>query len=257
MAGTDENRAKRNARYSLADPGILESFVLRNSVSPPQTIDAELLDISREGVKLALQTPLAFEEVFQLQLVNQVIGLELLETARVRWIREASESESLIVGCSIEDEIPDEILEDLIECGLLDRRQSARNKVTKAAIADWEMGDEPVPVRLLNLSTDGFCLAADDPCIIGARLKLTLTDDSGQTPYEIRARSKWQQDFEKGYLIGCEMVGDEPFDLAGHCDPQTVTKENPPVPRNGNRLFFSVAVTLAVLVVLYISRMFS
>ena len=99
---------------------------------------------------------------------------------------------------------------------LLDRRNSARHSVTGEAQALWELSEDSVPVQLLNLSEDGFCLVSDRPTQVGLRLRLTLSGDDGDSLYEIRSRAKWQQGFENGYLIGCDLALHDVFDLVGY-----------------------------------------
>ncbi len=81
-----------------------------------------------------------------MHVANDELRLNLTESALVRWIREDTETGLWQVGCQIQGEIDEDVLIDLAECGLLDRRDSVRHRVTGEALAQWELGDDIVPV---------------------------------------------------------------------------------------------------------------
>jgi len=251
----DKNKdwVERGARYKVTDDFSMPATVHRTGKSGDETIQADLLDISRGGLKLSVSTILVFEELIQVHVESDELGLSLTESAHVRWIREDEKANSWTVGCDIQGEIDEEVLEDLVKCGLLDRRFSPRRRITGDALAQWELSENRVPVQLLNLSPGGFCLASDQPSKVGARLKLTLADDDGQSPYEILARAKWQHEFENGYLIGCDLALEDVFDLVGYF--ATTTRQSSA--NNGRWRKLSLlagAAVLAVLAALYVSR---
>jgi hypothetical protein len=172
--------------------------------------------MSRGGLKLSVPVELAIHEVVQLRVENEELQMDLAEPAQIRWVRRAPDSDGWHVGCQIQTAIDEKVLEELAERGLLDRRNSARHSVNAEAMAQWELCEDSVPVQLLNLSSEGFCLASDQPTNVGSRLKLTLSDENGEFCQEILARSKWQTEFENGYMIGCELAVEDIFDLVGY-----------------------------------------
>lgn len=248
----EKNRdwVQRNPRYRFAER--YSATICRTSESGPETIPADLLDMSRCGLKLSIPTQLEVHEVIQLHLVNDELGLNLIESAQIRWVREKAETGTWDVGCEIQRGIDENVLEELAERGLLDRRDSARHNVTAEGLAQWELSEDSVPVQLLNLSTEGFCLASDQATNVGSRLKLTLIDDDGQSQVEILARSRWQHEFENGYLIGCELAMDDVFDLVGYF----ADSPQPSVENDGRWLRLSLlsgAAILAIVATLSIS----
>jgi hypothetical protein len=244
---------EREVRYRVTDDFSLPATVHRTGKSGDETIQADLLDMSRCGLKISVSTELAFQELVQVHVESDELGLNLTESARVRWIREEPATNSWTIGCDTEGEIHEDVLEDLVERGLLDRRDSSRRRVTGEALAQWELSENRVPVQLLNLSPGGFCLASDQPTKVGARLKLTLADDDGQSPYEILARAKWQHEFENGYLIGCDLALDDVFDLVGYF--ATSAQKSSANKGRGRKLSLLAGVAmLAVLAVLYVSH---
>lgn len=251
--GLNENWVEREVRYRVSASVSLPATVHRTGEFGNETMQAELLDMSRSGLQLSVPTELAFEELVQVHVENDALGLNLTETAKVRWTRENAETKSWTVGCDILGEIQEDVLEDLIENGLLDRRYSRRRAVTGDALAQWELSEVKVPVQILNLSSDGFCLASDEPTKIGARLKLTLADDDGQAPYEILARAKWQHEFENGYLIGCDLTMDDVFDLVGYFAAST-EKSSANEDRRRDLSLLAAVAALAVLVTHFVSR---
>jgi len=209
--------------------------------------------MSRGGLKLSVPVELAVHEVVQLQVASEVLQMDLAEPAQIRWIRKDPDSDGWHVGCQIQTAIDEEILEELAERGLLDRRNSARHSVNAEAMAQWELREDSVPVQLLNLSSEGFCLASDQPTNVGSRLKLTLSDENGQPSHEILARSKWQTEFENGYMIGCELSVEDIFDLVGYFADSPKHEPIATVTRPQFRPLLTGAAILAVVAALCIS----
>jgi hypothetical protein len=172
--------------------------------------------MSRGGLKLAVPVELSMHEIVQLRVESEELQMDLSEPAQIRWVRKDPDSDGWHVGCQIQGSINEDVLEDLAAKGLLDRRNTARHGIKAEAVAQWELCEDRVPVQLLNLSSEGFCLASDEPTNVGSRLKLKLSDDTGESSHEILARSKWQHEFDNGYMIGCELAVEDIFDLVGY-----------------------------------------
>ena len=212
--GTEGKWIERDVRYQFTNT--YAATISRSGESGTESIDVCLLDMSRGGLKLSVPVELAIHEIVQLHIASEELQMNMEESAQIRWIRKDPDSDGWHVGCQIQTIIDEDVLEQLAERGLLDRRNSARQRVNCEALAQWELREDSVPVRLLNLSSEGFCLASDQPTNIGSRIKLTLCDENGASSHEILARSKWQIDFDNGYMIGCELAVEDIFDLVGY-----------------------------------------
>ncbi len=212
--GTNRHGVERAVRYQLTNPYAATFYW--NTESGGDTYAANLLDISRGGLKLSVPIELKIDDVIQLRLANEESQLDLRESARVCWIQKDPDSDGWHVGCQIQGAIDEDVLRELATRGLLDRRNKARHCAKVEALAQWELRKDRVPVQILNLSSEGFCLAADEPTDVGSRVKLTFCDDNGESSHEILARSTWQKEFENGYMIGCELAVEDIFDLVGY-----------------------------------------
>ena len=80
-----------------------------------ENFDAKPLDVSRKGVKIATSRPLQFEEMVELTFQSCELDVDFTIAATVRWMRPASDDESMMVGCLFSTELPNGLLMEFAE----------------------------------------------------------------------------------------------------------------------------------------------
>jgi hypothetical protein len=178
----------------------------------PQSLDAELLDLSRHGAKLLLRTPIAFEKPVRLLIQVAALDLELDVSADICWSR-PKEGGQWCLGCSFAGELPEEILPKLASAGYLNQRRHSRRDISVEALAKKELTpDSEVAVRLDNLSAGGFRMVSPQPVTPGERLLVKLPN-SHDAAYCINARAIWQTGVENGYCVGCSFLNKRGYEV--------------------------------------------
>ena len=203
MGGVTSVENRRNARHPINDRLALEVVVRRHDDDAPLEAEATLIDVSRQGLKLSLSEPLAFDEVVHLEVHCREPDVDFAVTAEVKWLRRNDDAGAWIIGCSVSNRIPDEFFEEIASYGAYNRRAAPRHDMTKQAVVRWEACQKKIPVGIVNLSPGGFCISSPEYAQVGKGLLLELEGSDGKQ-IQVTAKSKWQLEFESGYLIGCE-----------------------------------------------------
>ena len=111
------------------------------------------------------------------------------------------------VGCSFDPAIPDEVMEQFAESGILERRKHNREEVEISTVAKWELNSPTARARIVDYSRGGLCLRSQDEGKPGERLLLEFRLQDGQE-FLVRAMARWQVKADTGYVIGCQFLSD-------------------------------------------------
>jgi hypothetical protein len=208
---TEQALALRPKRFAVKDDFVVRVTVDRAADCRPAAVEAELLDLSPGGAKLALPSPLRFHEPVQLALSSEQFDLHLTVSATVRWIKPAK-GDMWLAGCKFQPEIPFKSLEQLFSRGFLERRQHARESIRGEALARWELSAADVPVGMLDLSAGGFSFLSPLPAANGSHVRLSFESAAGQ-PVTLAAAIQWQVQAEGSYMVGCAFINNQSYRL--------------------------------------------
>lgn len=214
----------REPRCCILEDGMVGVRVERVRGSAPGMIDAELIDISRSGVKLRVASCPALGEEVVLRLEVPSADLDLALSAKVQWTRAVAD-ETWRIGCALASELPEHILSRLAVNGYIQRRQDERHATDIGGKARWELDRHPFPVRIVNFSAGGFCIACprEERERAGERLLLEFDGEEAGSAFVV-GRSVWLLDVGDSHRIGCTFVNREGHRLlrrmlSGHEDP--------------------------------------
>jgi hypothetical protein len=230
--------APRPRRYAVNDDLVVRVTVDRRPDCRPTVIEAELLDLSPGGAKLALPSALRFQEPVQLTLASEQFDLHLTVSCIVRWIKPAK-GDLWQAGVKFDPEIPFKSIQQLFSSGFLERRQHIRESIRGEARARWELSTADVPVGMLDLSAGGFSLLSPLPAANGTHLLLSFESAGG--PIGLAAGIQWQLQVEGGYVIGCAFINNHSYRLLR----DRFCPELPRYPRRSRRLALLTVATLA------------
>jgi hypothetical protein len=205
--GTIVERADQ--RYELAGNQIIPVTIVSDEHRvDPITVDAQLLNLSSTGAKLALPIDLPRDRWLRLKLTLEEFALTIYVSGKVCWKSNGGE-QSCQVGCRLNPQIPTSILQHVAQSGRLDRRDEDRRPVQRPVAIVRRRGLRTVeePADLHNYADGGVCLSASQPAELGERLTLRL---DGGPKFEVVVR--WQMQQGDQCLIGCEYVDAKVFD---------------------------------------------
>lgn len=115
------NTTGRRPRHGLIAAEAVTMEVRREPGEMPQTLAAEILDLSRQGARLRASAAVGEHEVLTICLSGAELALDLHLTGVVRWRKQEADGRWLY-GCEFKDELPLETLGELFLCGILSAR---------------------------------------------------------------------------------------------------------------------------------------
>ncbi len=204
MSGNGFQQTLEEECLREGDDKSLVVHVQRSSGLPSDECRADLIDISRSGVKLSTDDCLLIgEDVFlTFDVPNTNLGSSV--PAKVCWSQPV-DGTTWRIGCAFDPPLSEDTLASLASDGHLQRRQDPRLPITMKAEVRWEGIADSISVEMIDASTGGFCFRSSQDGPDGGRLALHLNSDSDH-PVLVRARVQWKQETDDGCLFGCEFA---------------------------------------------------
>ncbi len=165
--------AQRHQRFTACDGARLPADVRREKTD--ETHNGSVVDLSVQGARLALRSPVAIGE--QLEVGLHVPGLRLIEErkATVCWTALARD---LVwhVGVHFAAPLSGPTIDSLATTGYIERRQSDRVKVSIPATARMEASHQEIRVRVADVSSSGVGLISPEPLELDRRVMISGDD---------------------------------------------------------------------------------
>lgn len=210
LAG-DENltaaEQRSTARYELKKNSVLLAVV--NLRDRDESLCGEVIDLSRGGAKILVNSTVAINSQVHVELKSGE-GADAIVSAdgHVCWIR--PNRNQWWVGVAFEHDLPESEFTALAQDGFIERRRDKRISHDASLTARWELGSEPVPVRLIDISAGGLQIASPVPSEVGSRVLFETTENDGSP---IVAKIRWQNECDEGFLIGCAFANKDCFPI--------------------------------------------
>ena len=118
MTDHEPGYVSRRPRHHVAGPAGPCLTVERSPGNAPESIEAELLDLSRSGVRFRTIIPLCVGESICVRLAHDESGLHLVRSATVCWTN-SDRHGTWSVGCSFVEQVDWETLGELFLSGVL------------------------------------------------------------------------------------------------------------------------------------------
>lgn len=172
----------------------------------PDTPDGEsrqgsVMDISRDGARLAVSWPLSVGDEIDIEL--HANRFQKRRRARVCWAALRRDFQ-WHAGVEFDEPLAEDDLNGLASGGIIERRQSKRSKVSIAATVREQSSTSDHDVRITDLSTDGLGLSSPEPLELDGRVMISISQES--EPLIVLALVRSCTSKRKGYVIGCELV---------------------------------------------------
>lgn len=198
------NNRRKEKRYKTSDDSRLSC---RTSIDEPgqdRIWEGTTVDISTSGIRLLT------EGNFQ---VGQPIWTELM-TRRSHGVYRATIRRiepwlggQFILGCSLRDSIPQEVLQELANEGIINRRNDGRFCISHAAKVSWPLNPDELDVQLRDYSSGGLKLESADQIPADARVRLRF--QAGGEEVIVEAKSVWCRQTEHGWVTGVALTDRE------------------------------------------------
>ena len=177
-----------------------------------KTIEGQLLDFSKNGVKVFIHSKMEIGDAISLRIQFGEMDIDFSSAATVCWTGFKSHG-NWIIGCSLASEIPDIAFERIINTGYLERRRVERQKISvEARICRTELDDEQTEVRLDDFSMYGFGMFSPQSFNSGDTVLLEVQGGCDSTVH-IPAEVQWQKAKRSGYSVGCEFMSINGFEI--------------------------------------------
>ena len=194
----------RPPRVEMTDGRKGSVLIERHQKQGANRVHGRLVDLSRGGVKIAVDCCIPFDETITLTADFPEIHVEFEVLADVLWSRQV-DNNTWLIGCSFKPGLPNETVDKLANEGYLERRCSPRYPISCDGAMRWELSEESVPVRVADFSAEGFCIVSPKVAKAGERFQLELKGNDGDL-VRIAARMCWHSSAEDGYLVGAEFL---------------------------------------------------
>lgn len=185
---------RKERRYSASSDRLLHC---ETAVEEGGLRLGHVVDLSSTGVRLLC------EGLFQ---VGQTIRTQLLTDrshgiycGTVRRVEPWVDGQS-IVGCSLEDAVPQSILEELAAEGIVNRRSDDRYTVDRKAAVAWQLNTGEVEVQIKDYSSGGLRVESSLPIPADARLRIRI--ELSDEELVLTGKSVWQQESADRFMAG-------------------------------------------------------
>lgn len=119
-----------------------------------------------------------------------------------------------VLGCQLDDPIPDEVLEELASTGIVNRRCDERVTWDKTAAMSWELQPGEIEIEIRDYSPGGMRVYAETPIPEHVRLRIRVETEDEEDVI-VAATSVWKVDSNEGCHAGLAFTSsDAPRQLA-------------------------------------------
>lgn len=96
-----------------------------------------------------------------------------------------------ILGCSLDDPIPDDVLEELAHDGVVNRRAEDRMKIEEKAKLSWQLQDGEVEVEVKDYSPGGMRIASSVEIPENVQLRVRFDCNNEDDDVIVEAKAIW------------------------------------------------------------------
>ena len=199
------NKVEREARYPVQVEEPID-VVVEAGDNRTETVKATLVDLSCGGAKLRVSERFSLDSKLTFRIEADGLAKSIEVAADICWTRIAVGSEWWL-GCAFTPRMPYELIRELAEVGIIERRESERQEIQIDVSASYELGTARIPVQITSLSPGGFCLVSPQPVTPGSRVLLRIEQGpEAMKERLISAKSRWLVECNEGYVVGCEFA---------------------------------------------------
>lgn len=188
---------RKEERFQTSDEHCLHCRTSLGPADQEKSWDGITVDISPSGMRLL--TDGDFHP-------GQPVWIELLSThshgifaGHVRRVEPWTGGKQ-ILGCSLCDPIPEDVLEELARNDIINRRRDGRFSITRSCTVSWPLGAGEVDAEIRDYSAGGMKLLSAERIPDSTRMRIRFDTDGDEVTIE--AQPTWRRQTEQGWITG-------------------------------------------------------
>ncbi len=195
MADSSQIRKRKEPRFKICEGTTL---ACDTAVGEGCLRQGSVVDVSSTGMRILCEGRFEVGQSFATELkTDQSHGIYGGVVRRVQpWVAGQS-----ILGCQLSDPIPDEVLEELAEKGIVNRRSDDRTAWDQPASMSWELHPGEIDIHIHDYSSGGMKVYSEHEIPEDVRLRIRV-ESPGDDDIVVAATTVWKQEDEDGYQAG-------------------------------------------------------
>lgn len=186
--------SRRERRYKTSNEKLLRC---ETAVEGNEMRLGHVVDVSSMGIRLLCDGLFQAGQTIHTQLLtDRSHGIYRGTVRRVEpWV-----DGQAILGCSLEDTIPESILDELAAEGIVNRRSDDRYTVDRKAAVSWQLNTGEVEVEIKDFSCGGLRVESSRPipAETALRIRIELSDEE----LLLDGKSVWQRESTDKHTAG-------------------------------------------------------
>jgi c-di-GMP-binding flagellar brake protein YcgR len=200
---------RRDARFSVQKA--IPAEITITDGQDARVAHGRVLDISLRGARLELEEPLSDSEhrSIQIELAPNELDTTITATGSTCWARPVYDN-AWWLGISFDEAMDESQVDELAKHGYLDRRKDRREAADMGLLARCELSDEPITIKLRDLSVGGLGIWSPRALVPESRLLVGVSERSLDSR-PVVARVKWVTEADDGFVVGCSFIAKEGY----------------------------------------------
>ena len=211
---------RQNSRFNSADASDVD---LRCTLDVEDaTLDATLVDVSEGGARLIVPKCLKFAELARLEVDVQGRGVMLDVATEVSFVRPL-DGEEWLISCLFVTEVAADVLDDMANEGIIQRRRRERWAVDIPCVASCELGASDLPATIKDFGVEGFRLITTRPGTVGATVLVEVREPGARPDSSTTFSGNlcWQSEKDGAFQLGCAMTSSDGYEFLRRISTQT------------------------------------
>jgi PilZ domain len=208
---------KCDRSYPLLHSEVVEAMILSGD-DDSTGCAAELREISPGSAKLLVKGPPELSTSCRIRLTSSKLKQPLEMPAELDWLR-PNPAGDWLVECEFQPRLSAALFADIVASGLLERRSAVRFQTRIPVQIEWLPGTPRVPGIVRDLSEGGLCLCLVTKEAPPDSRDVSVIADASDKPSALKLRIRWSLQVGPDYLIGCQFVHGDDFDVLRRLQP--------------------------------------
>jgi hypothetical protein len=236
MISMTQSTDRHSPSYVLVNVELVQAAILPVDSQLLDPIAAELREISQRGAKLLIQGPPRLRYECVVSLASHRLKPTLMLDAEIHWARPNPAGDWLL-GCHFKTPLTSELFQQWVDCGVLNRRKSVRERSRIYVGVQLQVGKPRLPAIVSDFSEGGICLITSEApkntrevCVFGSLLGEEVC---------ISLKVRWNLSVGPKHIVGCEFARGSDYKILRRMHQATqqgTLTEHSPVRHGANSL---------------------
>lgn len=197
----DKLGERSEPRYRAYSDDVLACSVSVRSGDEEKTSIARVINLSQSGARLKIPIVVSVGQQIHIRFTVAETDFEVSADATIRWAQPAADGQTAF-GCVLDESIDSQLLEELAEAGILERRQDERIPVSIPVHTRQELSDTDADAEIQEYSRGGLRLISEKKIDLDGRLMISFPE----VCKTIIVRPVWQREIDERFQVGCRLL---------------------------------------------------